>query len=104
QAGGRNTEGAGIAAPEERRRLIPAGDIDHVARHQRDVAETPFVPRQAVLVVAASLDEVERDLWQPLLRQLAQILDIDRFLDPHLRSSDPFRTFCCAYRRQPRGA
>ena len=80
EAGRRDADGAGIGPAEQRRRLVAHRHVDQVARHDARLAEGLLVGDQPDLVVGAALDEVIGDLGQPLLGELAQIVDVDHAL------------------------
>ncbi len=82
-AGRRYSIGVRIGAAEQRGRLVTRCNIDQVLRHQPHLAEGPVVSCQAVLVLDAALDEIERDLWQAPLGQPPQVVVVEglhRFL------------------------
>ena len=80
KAGRRDADRARIGPPEQRRRLVAHRHVDQVARHDARLAEGLLVGDQPDLVVGAALDEVVGDLGQPLLGELAQILDVHHAL------------------------
>jgi len=89
-AGRRDAERALVGAPENRRRLVARGHVDQVARQELVLAKRRGVALEAVLVLEAALDEIERDLGQPALGHLVQVFDIDRFFDTHRRCHPRF--------------
>ena len=76
ETGRRDADGARIGPSEERRRLVAHRDVDQVARHDARLPEGLLVGDEAHLVIGAALDEVVGNLGQPLLGELAQVVDV----------------------------
>ena len=83
QAGGRDADGAGVAAAEQRHRLVTFAHVAQVTRHEAVALERFAVARKAQLVVGAAVDEVESDARQLAPRHAAQVLEVDGRLKVH---------------------
>ena len=81
-SGRRNPDRARVGPAEQGRALVPGGDVDAVARHQRVLLEGVLVAGEPVLVVETALDEVVGELRQPAFGQLAQVIEVDGGIDP----------------------